>query len=111
METDDCACLLPRRFGGTATFLGEDTTKGRYGAVSLRRCKHCDRIWLDYFVEYEGFSRSDRWYRAVVSPEDAARVKPTTAVALIAAQPWHIYGGSYFEHAGKRGAGLVLVDL
>lgn len=112
MEADDCGCLCDGRGGGAVrTFVGVDETHGRFGEVAIERCSRCGRLWLCYFVEYEAFSGSARWYRAVVSPKEAEGVKPETAVALIAVQPWHIYGGSYFGHAGKRGAGPVFVDL
>ena len=112
MQRDDCACLDPdQRSEWERSSVGVDETKGRYGEVSLQRCLRCRRVWLHYFVTYEGFSRSGRWFRAIVSDEEAVSVTPETAAGLIAAQPWHLYGGSYFGHGGKRGVGRVHVDL
>ncbi len=105
-SSEECACLDPeQRSEWERRSVGVDETKGRFGEVSLERCARCRRVWLCYFVEYEGFSRSGRWFRAVVSEEEAARVRPETAAELLASKPWHIYGGSYFGHAGKRGVG------
>jgi hypothetical protein len=82
--------------------LGVDEADGRYADVAIERCRHCGRDWLRYHYEIEAFPRSGRWYRGLVSPEAAARATPGNAREILAALPWHLAGGSYFGHAGKR---------
>jgi hypothetical protein len=88
-------------------YLGCDQTEGRFADVTLRRCSACRMTWLRYQVEYEAFTGSGRWAEIPLSEADAATVTPETAAALIDASPWHIYGGSYYGHAGKRGSGTM----
>ena len=108
-----CRCLDPQdRFDSVdQTDIGVDETKGRFGNVDLCRCEDCGQLWLHYFVEYEAFSRSGRWYRGLITPEQATIVTPENAVALLASLPWYFYGGSYFDTTGKQGSGQVYVDL
>jgi hypothetical protein len=99
-----CRCLTPpldyRAF--VREELGVDEGGGRYADVAIERCKYCGRAWLHYHYEVEAFSGSGRWYRGVVTPEQAARATPRNALEILAALPWHLYGGSYFETSGKR---------
>ncbi len=39
--------------------------------MRIARCLHCDRLWLRYAVEYEGFSHSGRWARGLITADDA----------------------------------------
>ena len=90
--------------------VGVDPTKGRFGEVSIETCRHCGAKWLRYFVEHEGFSESGRWYRGLVTDEQARSVTPEGALAVLEALPWHFYGGSYFRTTGRKGSGPVLLD-
>lgn len=109
----DCVCMVPpiHYSNYTEVILGEDYTNGRYGDVSLKTCIHCQRIWLRYYVIYESFSRSGRWYSGVITPKQAKKVKPKNAVALLESLDWYLYGGSYFETYGRMGRGKVNVDM
>jgi hypothetical protein len=109
-DPTDCPCLehgpkapqaIPERY------VGCDETDGRYADVTLTRCSRCRRLWLGYAVEYEGFSNSGRWCEAVIDDATAATMTPEAAPGFLAAAPWHVYGGSYFGHAGKRGSGAM----
>ncbi len=91
--------------------LGVDMTKGRHGEVSVETCKACGQMWLRYFVEYEFFSESGRWYRGPVTPKMVASLRPEQAPELLASLPWHFYGGSYFRSQGRKRAGPVILDL
>ena len=42
-----------------------------YAEVSVDHCRTCGRNWLHYFLEFEGTSRSGRWYRGLIGPEVA----------------------------------------
>jgi len=108
-----CRCMEPQcSFDAfDKTDIGVDETKGRFGSVDSYHCKHCGRYWLHYHVEYEAFSRSGRWYRGLITREQATSVTPENAVALLDSLPWHFYGGSYFDTPGKKGSGPVRVDL
>lgn len=109
----DCACVT--RAGAWRAlderYLGTDRTNGRFADVTLRRCASCGRLWLRYQLEYEAFSRSGRWAEGVIDAATAAAITPESAAGLLAELPWHVYGGSWFGHAGKRGAGPVPWDV
>jgi hypothetical protein len=92
-------------------FVGIDETNGRFARVAVERCRRCGRLWLRYAVEYEGFSESGRWYRGQIGADLARTVAAETALGVLAGLAWHVYGGSYFRTAGRRGTGPLFVDL
>jgi hypothetical protein len=91
--------------------LGVDKTNGRFGEVSVETCKACGQMWLRYFVEYEFFSESGRWYRGPVTHAMVESLRPEQAPELLANLPSYFYGGSYFRTPGREGRGPVIVDL
>lgn len=113
MNENDCACMDPqagfREF--TASHLGVDDAGGRYAEVSLWECRHCGAKWLHYRVEYEGFERSGRWYRGLLSEAQAHGVTAADARSVLEGLGWHFCGGSYFGTPGRQGAGPMDVDL
>ncbi|HEU0055275.1 MAG TPA: hypothetical protein VFQ39_18940 [Longimicrobium sp.] len=100
----NCSCLVPpphfRDFDRRD--LGIDEGGGRFADVSMERCRRCGRIWLHYQYEIEAIPRSGRWYRGTVSPEQAERATPESALELLASLAWHLYGGSHFDTSGRR---------
>jgi hypothetical protein len=91
--------------------LGVDETNGRFGEVTLLRCRRCGRLWLRYAVEYEAFSESGRHYMGLISPHRARRLKADEAAAYLDSLAWHLYGGSYYHGRTGRARGKVYVDL
>jgi len=91
--------------------LGIDETNNRFGEVSIETCRACGSKWLRYFVEYEAFTASGRWYKGLLPREKVDSVTPESAVEILSSLPWHFYGGSYFETTGRRGTGPISVDL
>jgi hypothetical protein len=91
-----------------AVSLGVDMTEGRYGEVTVETCKACGAKWLRYFVEWEWFSESGRWYRGLVTHEMLESLKPEQAPELLASLPWYFYGGSYFRTLGREGSGPLI---
>jgi hypothetical protein len=103
-----CPCLEHGPQDTTARhYVGCDETAGRFADVTLTRCGRCGRLWLRYQLEYEGFSGSGRWAETPIDENAAAEVKPETAAAILDGAPWYRFGGSYYEHAGKRGRGRL----
>jgi hypothetical protein len=105
---DQCSCQTATAPASNFTNfpIGTDSTRGRFGEVTLERCLQCQRFWLRYFVEYEGVSQSGRWYRG--------ELKPERAVALLEAMPEVVYGGSYFrkqadQSSAQSGHGKVSI--
>jgi hypothetical protein len=100
----ECRCATPpydhRDFYRTE--IGVDEARGRFGDVAVDRCRHCGGVWLHYHYEIEAFSGSGRWYRGLLTPEQAARATPANALQILAELPWHLYGGSFFGTAGRR---------
>ena len=82
--------------------MGVDQDHGRFSDARIDRCRWCGRLWLHYHRELEAFSGSGRWYRGVVTPEQAVRALSADATQILAELSWHLYGGSYFDHAGHR---------
>jgi len=108
----DCTCMTPpfNDWKSKSTMIGIDTKNGRYGDVFIHTCKKCGSKWLVYEVQYEGFSKSGRWYRGLISEELAKSVTAELAVEILELLDWHIYGGAYFETSGKIGKGFINVD-
>jgi hypothetical protein len=111
MPPCQCVADMPVLRTQTVRNVGVDETKGRFADVTVEKCLSCGRLWLRYFVEYEGFSQSGRWYMGVISEEVAGSVVPETALGVLEGLEWHVYGGSYFKTAGRRGTGRLFVDL
>ncbi len=113
MSADVCRCLSePLSFDqyDKIIFLGIDDTHGRFGEVNILRCKTCGRYWLHYFVEYESFRGSGRYFMGLVTPETAETLSPDRAVEYLNSLDWHLYGGSYFFGRKGRASGQVYVD-
>lgn len=107
-----CVCLEPpfHYTNFDSHPVGIDETNGRFGDVSIETCKQCGRKWLRYFVAYEAFPRSGRWYRGLITDEMVGRVTPETAVSLLENLEWRFCGGSYFNSTGFRHTGPLFLD-
>jgi hypothetical protein len=108
-----CACEKPTSnyTEYRSSELGIDHTNGRHAEVSIQQCKLCQRIWIHYFVEFESFSKSGRWYKGIVSKKDRSQITPENAVEFLESLEWYVYGGSFFESMGTFGHGKINVDL
>lgn len=97
-----CICLgLPLPHFEKVRFIGVDKANGRFGEVTLQRCRHCNRLWLHYFVEFEAYRASGRYYMGLITPEAAETITADVAADYIGSLDWHLYGGSFFD--GKTG--------
>lgn len=102
-----CRCLEPpfNYLDYETVSLGVDMTNNRHGEVTVETCKTCGRKWLRYFVEYEFFSQSGRWFRGLVKARMLEGLTPERAPELLESLPWYFYGGSYFRTLGLKGSG------
>ena len=111
--TKSCLCMNPpfdyRDYEEKE--IGRDETNGRFGEVTLKTCKHCGALWLHYFVEYEAFTASGRWYRGLINEETAQKVTPENAIEILGSLEWHFVGGSYVQSTGFKSSGDIDVDL
>ena len=110
---DNCECL---RFGpanSDEVIIGVDETNGRYGDVSVRTCRHCERRWLYYFAEYESFTGSGRRIRGILPDPLPMSLTPENAIPILNTLPWYIYSGSAFflPPPGRRARGNAPADL
>jgi hypothetical protein len=107
-EQPDCECLVLGyvKWEFDEKSLGTDRS---WADVALRTCRRCGRIWLYYHYENEGFSKSGRWYRGVVSAQAAQSVETENALELLAKLEWYICGGSYFGGV-RRGRGPIAIS-
>jgi hypothetical protein len=100
----NCRCMVPpidhRDFAKRE--LGIDEAKGRFADVAIDRCEHCGALWLAYHYELEGISKSGRWYRGLITSAQAEAATAGNALRILAGLGWHLYGGSYYDTAGKR---------
>ena len=91
--------------------VGIDKTHGRFGEVSVETCAHCGEKWLRYFVEYEAFTASGRWFQGVLAEKDAPTITPENSIAYLESLPWYFAGGSYFGSTGFKTMGKIRADL
>jgi len=102
MSTDACPHASMRR-----RYVGQDAQQGRFADVHVESCDACGGRWLHYFFEIEGLSRSGRWFRGSLAPDEADRVTAETAAGLLESLPSYECGGSYFGgHVAKRSGPL-----
>ncbi len=88
-------------------FSGVDTTNSNYGDVTLSKCTRCSTVWLRFFIEYESFSRSGRWYRAPIPPERLSEVTAESAISVLNSLEPRFAGGSYYDSTGFETKGRV----
>ncbi len=113
MAHTSCACMIPpfQHSDFESTPIGVDQTHGRYGEVSLKRCKSCGQWWLHYLFELEAFTESGRWFRGMISEEEAKKITPEAAIPFLENMDWYFYGGSYFRTTGKKRSGDISSSL
>lgn len=107
MKSHSCKCLekpLPFEQYETVKNIGIDKTNGRFGEVEIWRCKKCARLWLRYFVEYESFAKSGRYFMGLISPSEIEDLTPEDAISYLNRLDWHLFGGSYFGGQGTSSA-------
>ncbi len=112
-DLEQCICLdLPQPFHHyeKVKFVGVDEINGRFGQVNIHRCLHCGRLWVHYFVEYEAYRKSGRYFMGMISPEDVVGLTAETAVSFLESLDWHLYGGSFFEGVGRSTSKQLYVD-
>lgn len=78
-------------------------TDGRYADAEILQCTTCDRLLLQYAVEYEAFSKSGRRARGEIDAARAATISPGEPLNHLASLTTYLYGGSYFDgESGER---------
>jgi hypothetical protein len=111
-DVESCTCFEPESFRDDfqRTVLGVDAKEGRFGEVSLDRCRQCGRVWLHYFLEYPEVPESGRYFRGLLTPEAEGTVTPGDAVRLLEALPWRLQGGAFFGRRGARASGPLPLE-
>ena len=113
MKKEHCQCLSAPQAYDAYEFVrcvGIDKTKGRYGEVKILRCKICGALWLKYFVEYEAFRASGRYFMGLIAEGQARDIKPEEAVDYLRSLDWYLYGGSFFKDQGRAEDHDIYVD-
>lgn len=90
--------------------LGMDHTQNRNAEVSIFQCRLCQRIWLNYSVEYENYPNSSRWFKGIISKKEVTQLKPENAVFYLETLEWYIFGGLYFGNKENFGKGKLYLD-
>lgn len=113
--TDDFSCECQNPKANYLVFdseqIGIDDKNGRYGEVSIKTCKKCRSKWLHYFVEYESFSRSGRWFRGEIAKDIVSKITAENAEEYLNKMDSCFAGGSYFESNGFKNNGAIRLDL
>ena len=112
--TAECECLTPPLYNANFNvqrLTGYDETNNWFGEVSIETCNQCGTKWLQYFVEYEAFTKSGRWYRGVISDEVSNTVTLQNSISILQVLDWWIRGGSYFDGNITRGRGRLKLNL
>ncbi|RYU95723.1 hypothetical protein [Emticicia agri] len=112
MTTHNCPCKNPpfSYLNYDTVELGIDETNGRFAEVSIQNCKHCQTIWLHYFVEIEGFSGNIKWFKAIIDDTVLDSLTVENALEHIERAAWYFYGGSYYGSGISVGSGKINVD-
>jgi hypothetical protein len=107
-----CECFEPAKgpVSPEVLYSGVDTTNSNYGEVTLSRCQRCATVWLRFFIEYESFSRSGRWYRAPIPAERVSGVAAEHAISLLNSLSPRFAGGSYYDSTGFETRGRVALQ-
>jgi hypothetical protein len=98
----DCSCFEPavRLINPKQIYSGVDTEHSSYGEVSVEQCSGCMTFWLSFYIEYESFSRSGRWFRAPLPASLVAEVSANNAIDVLNTLTPRYAGGSYYDSAG-----------
>lgn len=93
------------------SIVGTDSTNDVNAEVSIIQCRLCQRIWLNYTVEFTNSQESGRWYKGIIAKKEVAEMKPENAIEYLENLPWYICGGSYFGNKEVFGEGKLNMDL
>ena len=110
----ECQCLTPPSYNSNFSeqrLEGYDKTNGRYGEVLIDTCNLCGTKWLQYFVEYEAFTKSGRWYRGIITDEVSLTVIPENAMSILQGLDWWVCGGSYYDGKISKGRGRLKLGI
>jgi hypothetical protein len=77
--------------------------------IDLWRCMECRRHWLRYSQVDEQSPSYGKWYRGAIEAGEAAELTEEVAKNLLAAMPWHFYGGPYYRTSGEFANGPIPV--
>lgn len=86
--------------------LGNDRN---YSEVSIERCAVCGQHWLLFRHQEEAFTGSGLWYRLPLSESEAQDVTKEDARLRFERAFWYWAGGSYFDSAGFRRSGKLII--
>lgn len=100
-----CACLNNGVRNLLTCNIGIDTVNSSYGKVTTSRCRDCGRHWLCFFIEYEAFTNSGRWYEGLIEQPYLDRMTPELAIPYLSRLDWYLCGGSYFDGKVFRSRG------
>lgn len=101
MKRRSCSCEEPPfRFEDYKTVeVGEDS----HGAeISVLTCNLCGHMWLNYLIDWPHQSRSGRWWRVHIPPDEKHSISTTTAREFIERSFEGFAGGSFFNSHGHR---------
>jgi hypothetical protein len=82
-----------------------------FAEVSLLTCSVCGQHWLRYFIEFEAFTASGRWYLGAITAEQASSLTAQNAKSTLENLSWYFYGGSYYRGRIGRTSGRIFLDL
>lgn len=93
------------------SIVGIDFTSDKNAEVSIIQCRLCQRIWLNYAVEFPDSPESGRWFKGIIAKKEVAEMKPENAIEYLENLPWYICGGSYFGNKEVFGEGKLNLKI
>jgi len=89
------------------SIVGTDSTNDVNAQVSIIQCKLCQRIWLNYAIEFPNFPDYGRWCKGIIAKKEVVGMKPENAIEYLENLQWYICGGSYFGNKEVFGEGKL----
>ncbi len=55
------------------SIVGTDFTNDKNAEVSIIQCRLCQRIWLNYAVEFPDSQESGRWFKGIIAKKETRK--------------------------------------
>ena len=102
----DCICQTKEVHHASLKVV-KDVGEHRWAEIDIRQCALCGALFLAFFHESEGFSRSGVWYLLPIKEEQIPDITIENARDTFENAEWCWAGGSYFDGDVHRRSGKL----